>query len=118
MAKEARTKPKNARECLCGCGQHPKGDRFFCAGHDRFAETAIMKMFYGSVEALMAKHGFGTNGKNLRKVFSDWKVTDGASAYDATYAILASSLHAPLLTLDNQLNRAAKKSGLNVLIKA
>ena len=67
MKKEARTKPKNARECLCGCGQHPKGDRFFCAGHDRFAETAIMKMFYGSVEALMAKHGFGTNGKTFEK---------------------------------------------------
>jgi len=65
--------------CLCGCGGQP-GRRSrpgqqsrFLAGHDRFAETAVVRMRYGSVEAFLARHGYGPGGDNLREAVSRWE---------------------------------------------
>lgn len=71
--------PVDQLTCLCGCGGQPgkrgrpgKKSRFL-AGHDRFAETAVVRMHYGSVEAFMARHGYGAGGDNLRQAFSRWE---------------------------------------------
>lgn len=45
----------------------------------------------------------------------DHAMQTGLSAYDATYALLAARLNAPLLTADGPLRRAAQTLGLKVL---
>lgn len=45
----------------------------------------------------------------------DHAMQTGLSAYDATYALLAARLNAPLLTADGPLRRAAQALGLKVL---
>lgn len=49
------------------------------------------------------------------RVIVDMALHSGLSAYDATYALLAQRLDAPLLTGDGPLRRAAESLGLKVL---
>jgi hypothetical protein len=51
-------------ECWCGCGAEVKVGAFFAQGHDKRAESAVVKTVYGSVPALLVAHGFGPDGKN------------------------------------------------------
>lgn len=64
--------------CLCGCGGLPKRGRRFLSGHDRFAETAVVKMRYGSVEALLEAHGYGRGGKPVREAYLAWSADNQA----------------------------------------
>ena len=50
--------------CYCGCGKQTKGRSFFVPGHDRKAETAVIKMEYGGVAEFIVAHGYGPGGKN------------------------------------------------------
>jgi hypothetical protein len=51
-------------ECWCGCGEETAVGAFFVSGHDKRAESAIVKVIYGSVPALLVEHGFGPGGRN------------------------------------------------------
>ena len=52
--------------CWCGCETAVGKDRFFSAGHDKFAEGHVTLTQYGSVAAYIAAHGYGPGGKNAR----------------------------------------------------
>lgn len=45
------------------CGETVGPESFFCAGHDRAAEAAVIKSEYGSIAAFVAAHGYGPDGK-------------------------------------------------------
>lgn len=51
-------------ECWCGCGESTGS--LFAPGHDKFAESALIKLEYGSVAQFLADHGYGPGGRNLR----------------------------------------------------
>ncbi len=51
-------------DCWCGCGKPAKRGAFFAQGHDKRAESAVIKVEYGSVPDFLEKHGFGPGGKN------------------------------------------------------
>lgn len=51
-------------ECWCGCGEETSVGAFFVSGHDKRAESAIVKVVYGSVPAMLVHHGFGPGGRN------------------------------------------------------
>jgi len=51
-------------ECWCGCGEQTSSDAFFLSGHDRRAESAVVKTVYGSIPAFLVEHGFGPDGRN------------------------------------------------------
>lgn len=48
--------------CWCGCDEPVGRGAFFVSGHDKRAEAAVVKVVYGSVPDLLAKHDFGPNG--------------------------------------------------------
>jgi hypothetical protein len=51
-------------DCWCGCGHPASRGAFFAQGHDKRAESAVIKVEYGTVPDFLEKHGFGPNGKN------------------------------------------------------
>lgn len=53
-------------ECWCGCGEATGPKAFFVPGHDRIAESGVIALRYGGVAELLAHHGFGPGGRNLR----------------------------------------------------
>jgi len=57
-------------ECWCGCGTLVKGKRCFASGHDRKAESTVIKLKYGSVAKFVADHGFGPDGENLMEALA------------------------------------------------
>ena len=50
--------------CYCGCGTKTGRRSFFAAGHDRKAETAVIKLEYGGVAEFLVAMGYGPGGKN------------------------------------------------------
>jgi hypothetical protein len=60
-------------ECWCGCGEATSIGAFFAVGHDKRAEAAIVKVEYGSVPALLIKHGYGPGGKNASHELDEFK---------------------------------------------
>ena len=51
-------------KCWCGCGDDAELGKFFKSGHDRRAESAVIKVEYGSVVEFLAKKGYVPGGKN------------------------------------------------------
>jgi hypothetical protein len=51
-------------KCWCGCGANAQIGKFFLSGHDRAAESAVIKVVYGGVIEFLTAHGYGPNGKN------------------------------------------------------
>lgn len=51
-------------QCWCGCGSPTSRGAFFVTGHDKRAESAVIKAEYGTVPDFLAKHGYGPGGKN------------------------------------------------------
>ena len=47
-------------KCWCGCGEDAKIGKFFKSGHDRVAETAVVKVEYGNVVEFLVAHGYGS----------------------------------------------------------
>ncbi len=50
--------------CYCGCGGATGRRAFFVPGHDRKAETAVIRLEYGDVARFLVEHGYGPGGKN------------------------------------------------------
>ena len=50
--------------CLCGCGGTTGRRSLFLSGHDRKAETAVIKLEYGGVAEFLVAMGYGPGGKN------------------------------------------------------
>ena len=59
--------------CLCGCRGETKIGSFFLPGHDKFAESAVINIVYGSIPEFLTAHGFGPEGENLREALKRWK---------------------------------------------
>ncbi len=53
-------------ECWCGCGRQATLGSFFAQGHDKVAESAIIKLEYGGVPQFLVAHGFGPGGRNAK----------------------------------------------------
>ena len=51
-------------KCWCGCGADTELGRFFLSGHDRAAESAVIKVEYSSVVEFLSAHGYVPGGKN------------------------------------------------------
>ena len=60
-------------QCWCGCKGEPKLGSFFLAGHDRVAESAVIKLEYGSVPEFLEHHGYGPGGKNPKQELENRK---------------------------------------------
>ena len=46
--------------CYCGCGTKlASNTKFFAPGHDKAAESEVIKKEYGSVAAFIVHHGYG-----------------------------------------------------------
>jgi hypothetical protein len=52
--------------CWCGCGKATSRGAFFSPGHDKTAESAVVKCEYGTVPDLLVAHGYGPGGKNAQ----------------------------------------------------
>lgn len=48
-------------KCWCGCGGNGP---FFRPGHDRKAETRVIKQEYGGIPDFLEAHGYGPDGKD------------------------------------------------------
>ena len=60
-------------ECWCGCGAETPNRSFFLQGHDRIAESAVIKMVYGDVPGFLVQHGYGPEGKNPKQEMARWR---------------------------------------------
>jgi hypothetical protein len=54
-------------ECWCGCGGEAAIGRFFLPGHDKVAESAVIKLVYGGVPEFIDQQGFSPGKRNPRK---------------------------------------------------
>jgi hypothetical protein len=52
--------------CWCGCGSETGIGSFFLPGHDRFAESAVIRLKHGDVAHFLVAEGFGPGGRNAR----------------------------------------------------
>jgi hypothetical protein len=79
--------PKSSREqvrptglCFCGCGGRTAANRHFIITHDRIAETAVIREFYGSIANFVAHHrGVPVGG---RRPYSSRRTPADASDLD------------------------------------
>ena len=51
-------------KCWCGCGADAQIGKFFLSGHDRAAESAVIKVEYGGVVRFLIAHGYDPERKN------------------------------------------------------
>ncbi len=68
---------KPTGSCWCGCGTSTES--FFAPGHDRKAESMLMKLLFGRDDAVVAfldEHGYGDGQgrKNLLRAFEAAKL--------------------------------------------
>lgn len=71
MARRKRLLPTG--ECWDGCGESTARGSFFLPGHDRRAETAVIRVEYGGVAEFLDATGYGPGGKNPLKALAEWK---------------------------------------------
>jgi hypothetical protein len=64
-------------DCWCGCGQETTEGNFWMAGHDKFAEAAVINLKYKSVAEFLLDHGFGPRGRNARVELEEWRARGG-----------------------------------------
>ncbi len=65
------TKPTET--CWCGCGEQTTSGGPFLPGHDRKAESAVIKVEYGSIKRFLEAHGYGPGGKNPQEALAQWQ---------------------------------------------
>jgi hypothetical protein len=63
--------------CWCGCGSETSIGAFFASGHDKIAESAVVKVEYGSVPRLLERHGYGPGGKNAQEALRKYRDEGG-----------------------------------------
>lgn len=54
-------------QCWCGCGGEAAIGRFFLPGHDKVAESAVIRLVYGGVAEFLEQQGFGPGKRNAAK---------------------------------------------------
>ena len=64
-------------ECWCGCGTEVPRGAFFVTGHDRKADSMLIRMEYGGVAEFLAAKGFAPDEKNLKKTYEEWQKRNG-----------------------------------------
>lgn len=64
-------------ECWCGCEAEVPIGKFFVSGHDRRAESWLIRMEYGGVAEFLAAKGYAPAEKNLGKTYRDWLRKEG-----------------------------------------
>jgi hypothetical protein len=67
LKKRTWPRPLPKGECWCGCGAETPTRSLFLAGHDRIAESRVIRAEYGSVADFLAAHGYGPGGKSPRE---------------------------------------------------
>ena len=50
--------------CWCGCGGQAARGSFFLSGHDKIAESKVIRDEYGGVPEFLDKHGYAPGGKH------------------------------------------------------
>lgn len=73
MAVRTRSGVMPTGECWCGCGEETSIGAFFLSGHDKRAESAIVKVEYGDVPSLLHEHGYGPGGKNAKEALENFQ---------------------------------------------
>jgi hypothetical protein len=58
-------------ECWCGCGERVGVGAFFVPGHDRRAESAVIRREYGGIPQFLARHGYGPGARRTHDA-SEW----------------------------------------------
>ncbi len=51
-----RPKVQPTGKCFCGCGEPTARNKHFVITHDRKAETAVIREFYGTIADFVVKH--------------------------------------------------------------
>ena len=64
--------------CWCGCGAATAPTRFFVAGHDRRAESAVIEIEFGGIPQFLAAHGYGSDGKHVTTELERHRDTNGS----------------------------------------
>lgn len=59
-------------ECWCGCGTSIPQGNFFHPGHDKTAESAVVRVRYGSVVEFLVDHHYGPGGRNPKRELDEW----------------------------------------------
>lgn len=65
-------------ECWCGCGAETSIGAFFVSGHDKRAESAVVKVEYGDVPSLLDKHGYGPGKRNASEALQKYQEAGGS----------------------------------------
>jgi hypothetical protein len=66
MPEQTWPRPFPTGECYCGCGTPTPTRSMFVPGHDRLAESRVIRAEYGSVADFLVAHGYGPGGKSAR----------------------------------------------------
>ena len=69
MAIRGSQRAQPSGECWCGCGERVPAGSFWVLSHDRKGEGMLVRLEYGSIADMLAAHGYGPNGRNLRDEF-------------------------------------------------
>jgi hypothetical protein len=64
-------------ECWCGCGGETSLGAFFLTGHDKRAESAVLKVVYGNVPNFLVEHGYGPDGKSASEELDKYRKKGG-----------------------------------------
>ena len=64
-------------ECWCGCEGETTPGNFWVPGHDKFAESAVINLKYGSVAEFIVENGYGPGGQNARAEMEEWRRRGG-----------------------------------------
>jgi hypothetical protein len=69
--------PMPTGKCWCGCEEEVSRGAFFKQGHDKIAESAVIKVEYRIVPRFLEEHGYGPGGKNPLKELERFKRRGG-----------------------------------------
>jgi hypothetical protein len=64
-------------ECWCGCGTETSLGAFFASGHDKRAESAVIKIMYEDVPNFLVKHHFGPGERNASAELAEYQKNGG-----------------------------------------
>ena len=54
--------------CWCGCGENTSPEKFFVPGHDRRAESRLIRLKWGGIPRFLEKHGYSPNGPHWKEI--------------------------------------------------
>lgn len=63
--------------CWCGCESPVARGAFFLQGHDKRAESAVIKVEYTIIPRFLEEHGYGPSGKNPLKELEKFRAAGG-----------------------------------------